>query len=49
MLQAAARAADPDPDRDAVRAALLIDDKTLRLERLHRAAGSVDAEKSGAV
>ena len=40
---AAARAADPDPDRDALRAALLVEDKAARLGRLRPLAERADA------
>ena len=40
---AAARAADPDPDRDALRAALLVEDKAARLGRLRPLAERTDA------
>src|SRR5262249_44981500 len=40
---AAARAADPDPDRDALRAALLVEDKAERLRRLRPLADRADA------
>ena len=40
---AAARAADPDPDRDALRAALLLEDKAARLGRLRPLAERADA------
>jgi serine/threonine-protein kinase len=40
---AAARAADPDPDRDALRAALLVEDKAARLGRLRPLAGRAAA------
>jgi tetratricopeptide (TPR) repeat protein len=40
---AAARAADRDPDRDALRAALSIEDRAGRLERLRPLAGRADA------
>ncbi len=40
---AAARAADPDPDRDALRAALLVEDKAERLRRLRPLAERADA------
>jgi eukaryotic-like serine/threonine-protein kinase len=40
---AAARAADPDPDRDALRAALLVADKATLLDRLRPLAERADA------
>jgi serine/threonine-protein kinase len=43
-LLAAARAADPDPDRDALRAALLVPDRAQRLRRLHPLSGRADLE-----
>jgi Flp pilus assembly protein TadD len=43
-LLAAARAADPDPDRDNLRAALLIEDQAGRLERLRKLTDRADAE-----
>jgi tetratricopeptide (TPR) repeat protein len=42
-LVAVARAADPDPDRDALRASLAINDKALRLDRLKPLAARADA------
>ncbi len=40
---AAARAADPDPDRDALRAALLVEDRAERLKRLRPLVERADA------
>ncbi len=40
---AAARAADPDPDRAALRDALLVEDRSERLKRLRPLAGRADA------
>jgi serine/threonine-protein kinase len=42
-LLAVARAADPDPDRDALRAALLVADRAEGLSRLRPLAGRADA------
>jgi eukaryotic-like serine/threonine-protein kinase len=42
-IVAVARAADPDPDRDALRAALAVEDKAKRLEQIRPLAAKADA------
>src|SRR5262249_30147777 len=43
-LLAAARVADPDPNRDEVRAAMLVEDKAQRVEKLRPVVSRADAE-----